>query len=109
MGAKLTGADKMRRNLEKIADRGRQVSGVHEYRLDELYKPDFMRRFTNYGTIDEMFKASGFKMESADDLKRIPEAEWDAFVQRSTHFTNWREMQRKAMSERTGRQLGFRK
>jgi hypothetical protein len=109
VGVKITGLDEVRRNLRKLGDRARQLHGNHEIRFDELFNPDFMARFTNYGTIDEMVQASGFKVESADDFKQIPDAKWDAFVRQSTRFANWREMQQKAASEWAARRLGLRK
>lgn len=39
-----------------------------------------------------MIQANGFKVESEDDFKAIPDAEWDVFIHDNTSFGSWREM-----------------
>jgi len=36
-----------------------------------------------------MFQVSGFKIESVEDFKAIPESEWDAFVKKHTTYGGW--------------------
>jgi hypothetical protein len=75
--------------------------------FDDLFTTDFMRRFTDFLTLEEMFTASGYKIESTDDFANIPDDAWDAFIEKNTLFENWQEMREKAVSEWASRQLGF--
>jgi hypothetical protein len=54
-----------------------------------------------------MFEASGFKVESPEDLEKIPDAEWDQFIQQNTPFPTWSEMLSAAGTEWMQRKLGL--
>jgi hypothetical protein len=75
--------------------------------MSELFPPDFMRRFTDFLDLDEMFKASGFHVESTEDFAKIPDDAWDRFIAERTLFGNWHEMQEKAGGEWVSKKLGF--
>jgi hypothetical protein len=73
--------------------------------FDHLFPPEFMRRYTDFPTIQAMADASGFKIESQEDFEAIPDVEWDAFVRSRTRFQTWQDMQSKAGEEYVVRRL----
>jgi hypothetical protein len=101
----IKGLDELQRNLRDLADRAHRLGGQHKVRFDDLFPTDFVRRFTDFLTLDELFAASGFTIESTDDFEKIPADAWDAFIAKNTLFANWEEMQRKALAEWTARKL----
>ena len=93
-----SGFRRVKRNLESLS-RTQSVS------FSNLFTPDFMRRRTRFHCFDALLEASGFKAETAEDFRAIPDAEWDRFIAASTSFGNWQEMQKAAAVEWARRQL----
>ena len=91
MGIRITGLDEFRRKLERLSRNAQNVNGPAAF--DDLFPPEFMRRYTDFHSIDEMVKASGKQVESSEDFERMQDAEWDAFVQSRTRFKGWNDMQ----------------
>ena len=96
MGFEIKGLDDVQRKLRQLETKARELDGAHDIPLGELFPASFMRSYTKFGSIDAMFRASGFNVETTDDFKQIPDAGWDAFVRSSTNFRNWDEMMTKA-------------
>ena len=95
-----SGLDELQRRLERMP-KSESVS------FGELFNPAFMRRYTQFESIEAMFDASGYTVESPEDFAAIPDAEWDAFIAANTQFPDWLEMQKTAAAERMKRQLGL--
>jgi hypothetical protein len=93
--------------LERLQQKLRDFKGTHSVPMNDIFPSDFMREHTNFGSIDDMFAASGFKVETAEDLKAIPDDEWDAFVLRTTRFESWADMKQAGATLWTKRQLDF--
>jgi hypothetical protein len=102
---KITGLGEMQRKLERLQRRAQNLSGPVPF--EELFPPEFMRRYTQFKSIDEMFGAFGTPIESTEDVERIPDAEWDVYVTARTRFKSWKEMQSKAGEEYAERRLGI--
>lgn len=105
MGIKITGLDEFQRKLERLSRNAQNVSGPVTF--DDLFPPEFMRRYTDFPTIQAMADASGFKIESQQDFEAIPDADWDAFVRSRSRFQTWQDMQAKAGEERVVRRLNL--
>ena len=93
--------------LRRLAEKAQALDGEHSISLSELCPPAFMARFTDFRTLEEMFDASGFAVETPEDFAAIPDSEWDAFISNVTRFPDWRAMQKKAVVEWARRRLGF--
>lgn len=104
----ISGFDEIERNLQQLSDNVEAMTGEHSIPLTELYPPAFMAEHTDFATIEEMFEASGFTMETPEDFAAIPDAEWDAFIATRTRFDDWGTMQTKAAAEWFSRGIGFR-
>lgn len=105
MGIKITGLDEFRRKLERLSRNAHNVNGPVAF--DDLFPQEFMRRYTDFPTIQAMADASGFKIESQEDFQAIPDADWDAFVRSRTRFQTWQDMQAKAGEEYVVRRLNI--
>jgi hypothetical protein len=66
-----------------------------------------MVKYTEFVTIEDMFEASEFNLESNEDFDLIPEEQLDKFVSIHSRFSSWREMLDKAGEEYILRKLGF--
>ena len=73
--------------------------------LAELFAVDFLTKYTDFGSLEEMVHASGYKIESQADVDTIPQGEWNNFVARHTQFSNWEQMLQTAAVEWAARQL----
>jgi hypothetical protein len=101
MGFKLEGFDDMRRKLDTLKRRANKLSGPVAF--EDLFPPEFMRRHTDFKTIDELFE--GLPIESHEDLERLSVADLDQRVQAQTRFTSWDAMKAKAGEEYMERRL----
>jgi hypothetical protein len=104
-GIRITGLDEMQRKLANLARRAENASGSVAF--EELFPPEFMRRYTEFKTIDDMFAASPWTVESAEDFERVPEQEWNRYVSDKTKFKTWNDMQAKAGEEYLERRLNL--
>lgn len=95
------GLEDLQKRFEDFGD------GEHAIPFAEIFPPDFMKRYTSFKNIDEMLKASGYRIEGADDFDAIPETAWDSFVGQRTKFASWDEMKGRAGEEWTTRKLGL--
>lgn len=107
MSTHIKGFDELHRKLDQLARNAEALNGTHSVKFDELFPPNFMRRFTSFVSADEMFEKSGFKIESKADFEAIPDAEWDQFIRTHTRFASWKKMQETAGAEWTKKQLGL--
>ena len=78
-----------RKKLHELASR-KTVS------FAELFPPRFMSEHSSFGTMEELFDKSGFKVESMEDFGAIPDEEWETFIVQNTNFDSWEEMQQTA-------------
>ena len=89
---KVSGLEEVRRGLEKLQTRAEGISGEQEVRMSELLTLDFLAKYTEFDSLDEMFSASGFEIEAAEDFEKIPDDEWDSFIRSQSEFSDWGEM-----------------
>ena len=92
--------------LDELGRKAKALHGEHKVRIDELFPPRFMTKYTDFASVDEMIKASGLSVERGD-FEKIRGAEWDKFINDRTRFSNWQEMLNKAGTEWGLRKLGF--
>ena len=87
--------------------RAEELHGQHEVKFTDMYSPEFISSCSGFQSIDELFDASGFRVESKEDLEAIPDAEWEVFITQKTSFGSWLEMQKAAVAAYTKKQLGL--
>jgi hypothetical protein len=92
-------------NNDKLKELQRKAKDFHGERnvpLPELMPNDFIRKHTDFPTLQEMFDASGI-----DSAEEIDGEEFSKFVASRTRFDNWKEMLKAAGVEYARRQLGL--
>lgn len=93
--------------LEKLKAKMEELANTTEESFGEIYPPEFISSHSSFADIDSLFKASGFKAETMEDLEAIPDEEWDAFISSNTDFDSWSEMREAAMGEYVKKKLSF--
>ena len=90
----LKGFKELSKNLNKLTKEMKSLE-KQDISFDELFKPEFMRKYTQFKTINEMVDKSPFKVENEEDFKNIPDEKWDNYVREKTSFQSWDEMMSK--------------
>jgi len=104
---KITGMDELQKKLKDLSRRAEGLSGQQKVPIPELLTGEFLRQCSRFHSADEMFSASGFKIDSADDFAAIPDTEWDQFIRTNTSFESWEAMLSQAGGEWAARRLGL--
>ena len=60
--------------------------------MSELLTPGFLAKHSRFLSTDEMFGASGFKVETTEDFQNIPGNDWNDFIRKNTSFATWDDM-----------------
>ena len=107
MTFKITGLKEFQKKLEDLERKANALHGEHEVPFTKLFNASFMQRYTNYATMEALIEAGGFKVETTDDFKAIPDQEWDEHIAKTTRFANWQEMMEQASAEWAKKQLGL--
>ena len=107
MSANITGLDDLQKKLQQLAANAKALDGKHNVGLNELFPPSFVRRYTQFASIDELFAQSGFKVETQADFEAVPSDQWDIFIKGHTQFASWQQMKEKAGAEWTKGKLGL--
>ena len=103
---KFDGFDELSKKLDDLKESVESMHGA-QVPLGELLNPGFLGKHTRFLSEDEMFAASGFKIETAEDFEKIPDEEWDNFIHQNTPFAAWSDMLSAAGAEWAERKLGF--
>ncbi|HID30656.1 MAG TPA: hypothetical protein EYP19_11710 [Desulfobacterales bacterium] len=104
---KITGLNVLNKKLEDLANKTEALDGKHNVPLNELLTPAFVSKHTRFENVNEMFNASGFKIETQEDFAAIPDDEWDQFIRSISPFPDWQAMLREAGKEWVVKKLGF--
>jgi hypothetical protein len=107
MSVKITGLKNLEAKLKEIGDRARELDGKHDVLLSELLSQPFLAGCSRFSSVDELFKASGFSINSAEDFKAIPDDKWAEFIRENTTFADWSEMLTAASAVWTKGRLGL--
>jgi hypothetical protein len=102
MKSSFDGLKKLQEKMKDLGDEGKQ-----SVPLPELMSPEFMSRCSKFGSIQELFDSSGFKIDSAADFAAIPDEQWDNYIRTNTAYPSWMEMQKAAVADWTKRKLGL--
>jgi len=80
--------------LKKLTQNAKELDGTHTVRLVDMLSPEFVSSHSKFADLNDLFAASGFKIDSPEDFVAIPDDQWDAFIAKSTDFGSWLEMQK---------------
>ena len=88
----MKGLNKLKKNLEDL-------HGQHKVGLSETLTSEFLTECSGFSDLNQLFNASGFKIESPEDFKAIPDNEWEEFIVSNTRFESWQAMQEAALDK----------
>ena len=103
----MDGFDEAIDRLEDLQRRAEDLDGDNNVPFNELFDNEFMSKYTEYKSINEMIDNSGFQVETDEDFKNIPDDEWDEFINEKTNFDNWQAMTNEAVNIWTAKKLGL--
>ncbi|WP_243450303.1 hypothetical protein [Desulfosporosinus sp. Sb-LF] len=72
----------------------------------ELFTSEFMQRYTQFESIEELLSSGGFEVNSEEDYEAIPDEDIDIHVAKTTNFSSWKEMLTDAVEAYTIKQSG---
>jgi hypothetical protein len=104
---KISGLDEFQRSLGNLSAKAQALSGDHNVPLKELLSDSFVRSHSQFNSLEDLFEASGFSVNSQEDFEKIPDAEWDTFIRGNSDFPDWKSMLGSAGTEWMKTQLGF--
>ena len=107
MSFKIEGLDKFQNQLKKIEKGVKELSGTHKVSFDKIFTTSFMKKYTNFATIDELLTSGGFNAETNEEFEAIPEDELDKHIAAKTKFDCWNDMHEEAVNQYISRKLGF--
>jgi len=96
MGIKVGGFDDLQRKLKKLTKDLKKIEGTRELSLEQLLPPEFISRHSQFSSVQELFNAGPFNIESQDDFENLDPAEMDRFIDSNTDFSGWEEMKARA-------------
>lgn len=93
---KVKGISELKDELEIIKNKINSVSGTHEIKITELLTSQFMKEHSEYDSFETLARASGLCNGDGpitkEEFASIPDSEWDAWIQKSTDFKDWKSM-----------------
>ena len=107
MGTKFEGFDELQRELEDMGRRVQELDGEHTVSFDKLFPSEFVQKHSSMDSMQDLMDKSGFKIEGQEDFEGVPDAEWNAYIQKVTMFPDWQTMMDEAVKEYIIRKLGL--
>lgn len=104
---KIKGLDEFSKKLDTLAKNAKALDGQHTVSVTDLLTPAFVAKYTRFSNADEMFEASGFRIETSEDFKAIPDDKWDKFIRSISSFQDWQSMLSEASKVWAVRKLGL--
>jgi hypothetical protein len=69
------------------------------------FSPEFMRRWTDYESMDALVAASGFSTDEIRAFLDTTNKKWEQFIRDKTRFSGWRDFMEKLSIEHLRRQF----
>jgi hypothetical protein len=102
---KITGFDKLQKQLKQMEKAAKELDGTHEVPFSELFTDSFLRKYTNFLSFEEFENQEIFTKYQT--IEEIPDEEMDQFVVANSNFSDWEDMLGTAGTEYAARKLGF--
>lgn len=101
----IKGLKGIQKNVREIQKEVKTLGQQKSVNFEELFIPQFMRKYTEYNTFDELLAGGGFEVNSQDDFLEIPDDIFDEHISKHTKFRKWQAMLDAATSEFLARKL----
>ena len=93
--------------LEKLKQGLKSLEETQSIQLGELMPPRFIATCSEFKDIQALFDASPFKLDTLEDMKSIPDVEWDVYISEKTTYPSWGKMREVAVAEWARRKLNL--
>lgn len=93
----------IKNQLKELEKKLKKADGYASF--NELFNKDFMRKYTDFSSIEEFFKFGGFEVNTQEDYNNLSQEELDKVVREKTKFKTWEEMLHCAGKEEMVRRL----
>lgn len=107
MGFKVTGLDSLQKQFDGMIRKANALDGEHKVEFSKLFPEEFMRKHTDYSSINDFFDATGLKVDSQQDFDDLPEDELDVKVQQLTKYKTWKDFAGEAAADYFTKKLGL--
>lgn len=104
---KIKGLDKLQKQLKEMEKGAKELSKKKHIPLEDLFHSSFMRKYTSFSSINELFKAGGFEVESQEDFESLQEEPFNKHISSTTKFSCWDDMLETATDEYVTKKLGL--
>lgn len=105
--SRIEGFDELQGKLDGFAKKAEELDQQGGVSVSELLTDSFISQNTSFASAEEMFKASGFKVETQENFAAIPDADWDSYIRSVSSFDDWKSMLGAAAPEWVRRKLGL--
>lgn len=105
MKIKMSGFDEFKNKLRKLEQNIKELEQTTSVAFSELFTSDFMHHHTSFSSIEELFEAGNFKIDTNDDFEKISDDVLNTLVSKHTDFSSWQEMLDEAGSEYVANKL----
>ena len=102
----IDGLEDLRKNLEKLQKKAESLDGTNEIPIGELCTVDFMKRYTEFQSIEGMMSAGGIEFKSEKEFQLETDKAWNTFVSKNSDFSNWEAMLEESASQWVSKKLG---
>jgi hypothetical protein len=99
MGFETSGFDELYEDLNNMSKEVTELSKINAIGFKQLFSDSFIRRHTQFSTLNELFENSGFIIKSEEDFDTIDENELNKHLSAKTDFDSWDNMLGKAYDE----------
>jgi len=65
----------------------------------DLFTPTFMTSYTDFANFSELLVVGKFNVNSLEDFMALLDENFDKFINKTTKFQNWEEMQSTAVAD----------
>ena len=76
----IDGLEDIQKNLDKLQKKAESLDGTNEIPIGELCTQDFIKRYTEFQSIEEMMSAGGIEFKSEYEFLYETDKAWNSFV-----------------------------
>jgi len=85
----IKGLDKVQKEIEKLQKKVKKIGRKQKVKLAELLTDSFIKKNSNYNSLQSMIDSSPKEINSEKDLES---EEWNKFIKENSKFNSWEEI-----------------
>lgn len=101
----LKGFDKLNKKLESISENAKELNGKHHIELDKLFNDSFMKKHTQFSSLEKLLEVENISVESFKSLLEKGSGSLDEPVKKHSSFNSWEDFQKEAVTELISKKL----